>query len=104
MIGIKEAKRRLNISDSTIRRWIKDGVIPHYKLGGRLKFKEEDIDAYIAANLVKTKSEALPTEEPMSDHEGYITIDELAAVNKGIEDIKQGKYVTLEEYRSGKRP
>lgn len=32
-----------------------------------------------------------------------LTPEDLEAIERGREDIKQGRYLTLEEYRSGKR-
>jgi predicted transcriptional regulator len=33
----------------------------------------------------------------------YFSSEDLADIQEGLEDIKQGKYLTLEEYRQGKR-
>jgi hypothetical protein len=33
----------------------------------------------------------------------YLTTEDLDAIQRGKEDIKEGRYLTLEEYRSGKR-
>ncbi len=33
----------------------------------------------------------------------YFSSEDLADIQEGQEDIKQGKYLTLEEYRQGKR-
>ncbi len=33
----------------------------------------------------------------------YFSQEDLADIQEGQEDIKQGKYLTLEEYRQGKR-
>jgi hypothetical protein len=35
--------------------------------------------------------------------EEYFSPEDLADIQEGLEDIKQGNYLTLEEYRSGKR-
>ena len=35
--------------------------------------------------------------------EEYFSPEDLADIQEGLEDIKQGKYLTLEEYRRGKR-
>jgi excisionase family DNA binding protein len=115
MIGIKEAAVRLGVADSTIRRWLKDGALPYYRIGGRIRFEEQDIEDYKQGKRVEAvtdKQEPITpaywgrqdTQETLPDQEEYITPDELAAVQRGIEDIKQGRYVTLEGYRSGKRP
>lgn len=49
MIGIKEAAKRLSVAESTIRRWVKDGILPHYQMGGRggrIKFEEQELDEF----------------------------------------------------------
>jgi hypothetical protein len=33
----------------------------------------------------------------------YFSPEDLADIEEGLEDIRQGKYLTLEEYRQGKR-
>jgi predicted transcriptional regulator len=33
----------------------------------------------------------------------YFTPEDLADIQEGMEDIRQGRFLTLEEYRSGKR-
>jgi len=57
--------------------------------------------------------EALPvTELPIArrfleylrDTEEELSPEDLEAVNRGLEDIKAGRYVTLEEYEKGRRP
>jgi predicted transcriptional regulator len=35
--------------------------------------------------------------------EEYFSPEDLADIQEGLEDIRQGRYLTLEEYRSGKR-
>lgn len=35
--------------------------------------------------------------------EEYFSPEDLADIQEGLEDIKQGNYLTLEEYRDGKR-
>jgi hypothetical protein len=33
----------------------------------------------------------------------YFSPEDLADIQEGVEDIRQGRYLTLEEYRQGKR-
>jgi predicted transcriptional regulator len=35
--------------------------------------------------------------------EEYFSPEDLADIEEGLEDIRQGRFLTLEEYRSGKR-
>lgn len=53
MIGIKEAAERLEVAEITIRRWVKNGTLPYYKIGGRIKFEERDIENYKQSKRVE---------------------------------------------------
>jgi excisionase family DNA binding protein len=53
MLDIEEVRARLRVSDSTIRRLIRDGKIRAYRIGRQLKFKPEELDAYIESALVR---------------------------------------------------
>ena len=44
---IKEAADYLGISQPTIFRWMKDGIISFYKIGGATRFSKEGLDAVI---------------------------------------------------------
>lgn len=49
-----ETAAYLNVSIATVRRFRRDGVLPVVKLGGksksRIRFRQSDLDALIAAN------------------------------------------------------
>lgn len=47
-ISIEEAADYLGVKTSTIRSWIKNKGMPHYRVGGKLlKFKRSEIDEWI---------------------------------------------------------
>lgn len=47
-ISIEEAADYLGVKTSTIRSWIKNKGMPHYRVGGKLlKFKHSEIDEWI---------------------------------------------------------
>ncbi len=52
MLDIKDVMERLDLSDSTVRRLVKDGKLRAYRIGVRLKFKEEDVMAYIDSQVI----------------------------------------------------
>lgn len=57
-IDIKEVKRRVNKSASTIYSWMKEGSFPQsIKSGGRTDWRKSDIDAYLARTWKPTKDE-----------------------------------------------
>lgn len=53
MIDVEEAAKRLGLSVSTVRRMVRDGTLPAYKLGKQWRFKPEELTAYVEANRIK---------------------------------------------------
>ena len=45
--SIKEATEYLGVSQPTIFRWMKDGILSYYKVGGATRFSQEGLDAVI---------------------------------------------------------
>lgn len=52
MLDIDGVAQRLGVSVATVRRIVKRGELRAYKIGGQLRFKEEEVEAYIDAQLV----------------------------------------------------
>lgn len=46
-LTINEVSEYLKIKPSTLYSWVKIGEIPHYKLHKMVRFKKEDIDAWM---------------------------------------------------------
>lgn len=62
-ISIEEAADYLGVKTSTIRSWIKNKGMPHYRVGGKLlKFKRFEIDEWI-----KCKDENATQENPRGE-------------------------------------
>jgi excisionase family DNA binding protein len=53
MLSIKEVADRLDVSVMTIRRLVWSGALRAYKIGGRLKFEPEDVEAYRAQQVYR---------------------------------------------------
>lgn len=53
MLSIKEVAKQLNVSVMTIRRLVWSGALRAYKIGGRMKFDHEDVEAYRAQQVYK---------------------------------------------------
>ena len=51
---------RLNISRRTLERLISDRSIPCYRIGGQIRFKPEEIEAYICACRARPSAPAKP--------------------------------------------
>lgn len=47
MMTIAEVRSRLRVSASTIRRLVREEKLPAYRVGAQLRFKPEEIAAYI---------------------------------------------------------
>lgn len=43
----REAAERLDVSDGTIRRWLADGSLDGVRVGGRLRVRQEAVDAIV---------------------------------------------------------
>ncbi len=52
LYNINDLSKLLNLSASTLYRWVHKKEIPFVKLGGRLLFEEEKIQEYIKKNSV----------------------------------------------------
>ena len=57
--------KMMRISEKTVRRLIKSGVIAPYKVGvrGQLRLKEGDLERYVEARRVKIEKTAVPNTE-----------------------------------------
>ena len=45
---VREAARRLKVSDRTLRKRVRQGVIPHIRLGGKILFPVAALEAWLA--------------------------------------------------------
>ena len=53
-LTVRELTTALQVSDSTVRRWVRDGQLRAYKVGkrGQLRFSEDDISSFLQAQVV----------------------------------------------------
>jgi excisionase family DNA binding protein len=56
--SIAEAAEYLQISQPTLFRWMKDGILSFYKVGGSTRFSQEGLDAVIEKNTGQKEAEA----------------------------------------------
>lgn len=47
LMSVKDLATHLGIKASTLYSWSERGLIPHYKIHGLLRFKKEEVDAWI---------------------------------------------------------
>lgn len=55
LISLPEACKLLDVSDATIRRYIKEGKVPAYNFGKEYKFKVQELMEFIDSSRVEIK-------------------------------------------------
>jgi excisionase family DNA binding protein len=55
LISITEGATRLGISKFTLRSWVRQGIIPHVRLGRRVLLDPRDLDHFIQAGRVEAR-------------------------------------------------
>ena len=50
LLNVRETALRMRVSVPTVRSWVCQGTIPFVRLGRRILFDRNDIDAFIAEN------------------------------------------------------
>jgi excisionase family DNA binding protein len=55
---IREAAEYLGVSEPTIYRWMKEGLLSFYKIGGATRFAQEGLDAVIEKTTGRKEAEA----------------------------------------------
>lgn len=58
LLTLSEVADIMKVSESTIRRLIKGGILTAYKVGerGQLRVKEEDLEKYLKDQIVRVKN------------------------------------------------
>jgi len=56
--SVKEAAEYLGVSRPTIFRWMKEGILSFYKVGGSTRFSREGLDAVVEKNTGAKEAEA----------------------------------------------
>ena len=57
-LTIPQAAEYLGVSEPTIYRWMKDGLLSFYKIGGSTRFSQEGLDAVIEKTTGRKEAEA----------------------------------------------
>ncbi len=53
MLTVEDVRSRLNVSISTVRRLVRAGKLPAYLVGGQLRFRLEEVTAYVDSQRVR---------------------------------------------------
>lgn len=46
-VNLEDVAEHLSLSKDTVRNWVKEGRLPHYKVGKMYKFQLSEIDALV---------------------------------------------------------
>jgi excisionase family DNA binding protein len=49
----KEIAKYLGVHEMTVYRWLKKGILPGFKIGGRWRSKKDLLDAYLVEKMEK---------------------------------------------------
>lgn len=65
MLTIAEAAKHSTVSEGLIRQWIREGTLPHFRLGGKgkrgsIRIAVEDLDGVLASFKVSEQASAPP--------------------------------------------
>ncbi|QDV19487.1 Helix-turn-helix domain protein [Gimesia panareensis] len=53
MLSIKQVSEMLNVTAQTVRNLANGEVIPAYRIGGQIRFREQDVLAYLDRQKIK---------------------------------------------------
>lgn len=94
MLTPAEVAARMRVSADTVMRLVRSGRLPGHKFGKQWRVPSRALDGYLAVTPTRRGAPSTPAdldEEPLS-------ADDLAAVREGIEAIRRGEHITLDEY------
>ncbi len=95
MLSPEEVAERLSVTPNTVRAWLREGTLKGVKLGNKIwRISEEELQAYICREQ--------GAHYGSDDQEEELSPEDMKAVQRGIEDVKSGRFVTLDQYEQGK--
>lgn len=83
----QQVAERLQVTEKTVYRWLTEGRLGGLKMGRLWRVRPKDLDAFLG----DAPAEGYTDHEPLS-------AEDIAAIKRGLEDLKEGRFVTLEEY------
>lgn len=81
-LKIKDVAELLNVSETTIRRWLSEGKIPSYKIGGQYRFSRGEIQNWVVSREPE-KGEAVEESVAASSQGGSRQFSLYRAIHKG---------------------
>ncbi|MHC4662865.1 MAG: helix-turn-helix domain-containing protein [Planctomycetota bacterium] len=95
-LTIKEVGARLQVSEQTIYRWMRDGAITFYKIGDSTRFKPEDVEMVIEKHASFKEAEKVSTSCPSCGH-FELEPGKLSSTGKVYFRPEKVKFLTLRE-------
>ena len=75
-LKIKDVAELLNVSKTTIRRWLSDGKIPAYRLNHQYRFNRGEIESWLLRSKIKSSQEEGDLFSPTREKQIYPPIDD----------------------------
>lgn len=70
-LKIKDVADLLNVSETTIRRWLTDGKIPAYKINHQYRFNRLEIEDWVMGQRVNAKKIEAPSDPVNQDRDDF---------------------------------
>ena len=90
LLTAEEVAERLRVNVNTVRRYIRSGRLPAIRLGKGYRIRSEDLKAFLRSRVTNGNRGA------EDEGEGPMSLEDLAAIHRGMEDIRAGRCITLE--------
>ncbi len=71
MIGIRQVADRSGLSIFTVRTYVRDRLIPFYKIGARVLFDKQEIEDWLAARRVSEVDGKVPHPTRAHSHQHH---------------------------------
>lgn len=85
VMSAEEAAEFLGVTAATVRKQAREGRLPGRKIGREWRFSREALLRWL---------------EGADSGDDYLSADDLAAIRRGLEDIKAGRVVPWEQLRT----
>jgi excisionase family DNA binding protein len=92
-LTISELSKYLKIKPSTLYSWVKAEEIPHYRLHKIVRFKKEDIDAWIEGHKRESNSDKRVRNILKAIRKSKMSVD--VFLKKTIDEVKGNRYNPL---------
>lgn len=80
-LKIKDVAELLNVSETTIRRWLSDGKIPAYRINHQYRFSRFEIENWMMSCKLKSPEEGF---SPFEEKQIYPPLDESASAEASV--------------------